>query len=112
MIEKTLLKYLKENLDVDVYAEEPLKKPSKYVLFERTAQTNQYTIKTTTFAIQSYAPSLLEAAELNEKVENAMLNMNKLDVINKVQLNSSYNFTDVETKRYRYQAVFHITHYI
>lgn len=28
-----------------------------------------------------------------------------------VYLNADYNFTDVETKEYRYQAVFDIFHY-
>ena len=34
-----------------------------------------------------------------------------LDDISKVSLNSDYNFTDPDTKRYRYQAIFNIWYY-
>ena len=34
-----------------------------------------------------------------------------LNSISKIKLNSDYNFTDTETKEYRYQAVFDINHY-
>ena len=37
--------------------------------------------------------------------------MINLDEIASVKLNSDYNFTDEETKQYRYQAVFDIKHY-
>ena len=33
------------------------------------------------------------------------------DDIIEVELQSDYNFTDTETKEYRYQAVFNVTHY-
>lgn len=112
MIEKTILNYLSDKLDVPVFLEEPIDKPESYVLFEKTAQSNLNTIKTSTIAIQSYGTSLLNAAELNEKVINAMDEMISLDIVSKVTLNSAYNFTNTETKRYRYQAVFHIVHYV
>ena len=33
------------------------------------------------------------------------------DNVIKIELNADYNFTDVDTKTYRYQAVFNITYY-
>ncbi len=42
---------------------------------------------------------------LNEEVKQAIEKMVELPSISRVELNSDYNFTDTETKRYRYQAV-------
>lgn len=54
---------------------------------------------------------MYKAAELNEEVKKVVAEMIELDSIARVQLNSDYNFTDTETKRYRYQAVFDINYY-
>ncbi|OOV85805.1 hypothetical protein BTA35_0216720, partial [Oceanospirillum linum] len=64
-----------------------------------------------TFAFQSYAPSMYEAAVLNEAVKETVEGMIELDEISKIKLNSDYNYTDTTTKEYRYQAVFDMNHY-
>ena len=46
----------------------------------------------------------------NENVET-MLDIDELDSISKCELNSDYNFTDTQQKKYRYQAVFNLTYY-
>lgn len=51
------------------------------------------------------------AAELNEKVKSAMDEIVELDEVTRCELNSDYNYTDTSRKKYRYQAVFDITHY-
>ena len=51
---------------------------------------------------------MLNAAVLNDKVKKAMDKMIELPEISSCKLNSDYNFTDTETKRYRYQAVYNI----
>lgn len=33
------------------------------------------------------------------------------DEISRVKLNSDYNFTDTQKKKYRYQAIYEITYY-
>ena len=58
--------------------------------------------------MQSYGPSLFEAAELNERVKAAMDDLIQLPDIISSDLDSDYNFTDTSTKRYRYQAVYDI----
>lgn len=63
-----------------------------------------------TFALQSYADSMYEAALLNREVIEKTKNMITLDEIFKVKLNSDYNFTDPSTKKYRYQCIFDITY--
>ena len=50
--------------------------------------------------------TLLQAAELNEQVKDAMEDIVELDSISQAELNTDYNFTDTQTKRYRYQAVY------
>jgi len=54
---------------------------------------------------------MFEAAKLNEKIKNLMYDLISVDEVSKVSLNSDYNHTDLETKEYRYQAVFDIHHY-
>lgn len=60
---------------------------------------------------------MLQAITLNDEVKDALLGDNDsygiidLDEIIQIDLNSDYNFTDTETKEYRYQAIFNITHY-
>ncbi len=110
MIETTLLEYLGENLSVPVCMEAPAQ-VTGYVLLDKTGSSRQNHIITSTFAVQSYGASLLEAAQLNEEVEEAMAGLLELDEITKVDLETDYNFTNTTTKQYRWQAVYHITHY-
>lgn len=110
MIEKTIIEYL-DSMIGHVYAEQPEVMPSEFVLVEKTGGGMTDQIKRATIAVQSYAKTMLEAAELNEQIKDAMLGIVSLDEIASCRLNSDYNFTDTSQKRYRYQAVFDITHY-
>lgn len=109
MIEKILLDFLNTELyPIRVYMEEPESKPSKYVLMEKTGSGRKNQIDSAIIAIQSYAGSLYEAAELNEDAKLVMYGAVDCPEVFSVELNSDYNFTDTTTKRYRYQAVFEI----
>lgn len=111
MIEKTILDYLNNKLSEPCYMEEPDEEDT-FVLLEKTGSSLSNYVYSATFAIQSYATSLYEAAELNEKVKAAMLTIaDELNTVSKCNLNGDYNYTDTTKKRYRYQAVFDITHY-
>ena len=111
MIEKTILDYLNNKLSESCYMEEPDEK-DRFILVEKTGSSLPNYVYSATFAIQSYATTLYEAAELNEKVKAAMLTIaDELNTVSKCSLNSDYNYTDTTKKRYRYQAVFDITHY-
>lgn len=111
MIEQTILDYLNDTLTEPCYMEEP-EGIDTFVLLEKTGSSLSNHVYSATFAIQSYATSLYEAAELNEKVKAAMLTIAaELNTVSKCSLNSDYNYTDTTKKRYRYQAVFDITHY-
>lgn len=113
MIEKVLYDYMVEAMEgiCPVYMEEPLDKPSKYVLLEKTGSGYSNKIFTATIAVQSYAETMYEAALLNTQVIDAMHDAITLDELGSCRLNSDYNYTDTSTKRYRYQAVFDIVHY-
>ena len=62
-------------------------------------------------AIGRYAPKLLQAAQLDDRAIEAMKALAELDSVGACRLVRDYNFTDTESKRYRYQAVFEITYY-
>ena len=111
MIEKTILDYLGEHLTVPVYMEEPINKPASYVLIERTGSSESDLIESTTLALQSYGASLYDAAVLNMAVKARIKQAVELPSVSAVYINSDYNFTDTETKRYRYQCVAVVTHY-
>lgn len=111
IIEKIIREYLKLKLNMPVYLEEPTNKPSEYLLVMKTGSSRRNLIPSAMITVRSYSTSLSEAIDLNERVKEAMYEAVEVSDITKVQLNSDYNFTDTETKRYRYQAVFDVTHY-
>ena len=113
MIEKTVLDFLDEELSVPVWMEIPEGEtlPDQFVLLEKTGSRSGDHIRSATFAVQSYADSMENAAKLNEDVKEVMDRLTELNRITRSELNSDYNFTDREKKQYRYQAVYVITHY-
>lgn len=115
MIEKIVLDYLTSALSVPVYMQEPVnRRPDEantFVVIEKTGSGKENRISSATIAIQSYAPTLYEAAQLNEQVKEAMEDIIELGEITKAKLNSDYAFIKVSTKQPRYQAVFDLTHY-
>lgn len=111
MIELIIKNYLDGHLDVPSFLEKRSDMPATYVLFEKTSGSQSNHIKNATFAFQSYAPSMYQAALLNEKLKEVVLSLDTLAEVSGVSLNSDYNFTDTETKEYRYQAVFDINYY-
>ena len=110
MIEKIILDYLTSNLNVPVFPERPEHEPERYVLIEKTGSGKKDHINRATIALKTYAESMYEAANLNEIVKEKMEDIiNECD-ISKSELNSDYPFTDVTSKRYRYQAVFDLVY--
>lgn len=111
MIEEVILGYLSKSLDVPVFMEEPAKPPQKYIIIDKLGSSEKNRLSSATLAVQSYGGSLYEAARLNHTVKTAMRDTVTLDDVISCKLNSDYNYTDKETKRYRYQAVFDIRYY-
>lgn len=112
MIDAILIQHLSDALrPVPVSAQVPAKKPKRFVTVERIRMSLANHVYTTTFAVQSNAATLVDAAALDEDVRQAMLGAVQLDGITAVRLNSSYNFTDSESEQMRYQSVYDVTHY-
>lgn len=111
MIEKVILNYLNENLNVPVFMERPEKDVGEFVVVEKTGSRRTNHIDRATIALQSFGNTLQRAAEINEEVKAAMDTLITLPGVSRSQLNSDYNYTDTQKKRYRYQAVYDITHY-
>lgn len=111
MIEATVINYLNTE-SVPAFGERPEVEPSKpYILVEKTGSSMENHLQTATIAVQSWAQTLAEAADLNEEVKAAMETITDLDAVSSCKLNSDYNFTSTALKAYRYQAVFSITYY-
>lgn len=113
IIEQVVIEYLQEALEMEaVYAEEPDSEIAEYIVIDKTGSSKENYINQSTIAIRSYGRSLYDAMILNAKVKEAMEELCfKSYVVTSSDLNSDYNFSDTDRKRYRYQAVFDITHY-
>lgn len=114
MIEKVILDFLADVLDVPVLMEMPENRTLPVVLIQKTGSTNWEKVHSVVLAIQSCAASMYEAASLNENVKRAMEDIIALPEITRVELNSDYDFTNYNqssSKIYRYQAVYQLTHY-
>ena len=112
MIEKTIIEYFNQAEGLPkAYMMRPEEVPERYILIEKTGSRKKNHILSSTFAFQSYGPTLLEAAELNEQVKATVEKMIELDEIISISLNSDYNFTNTANKQPRYQAVFNVVHY-
>ncbi|NLZ56296.1 MAG: hypothetical protein GX900_06515 [Clostridiaceae bacterium] len=111
MIEIIIRNYLVSALTEPVYLQRPASVPQRFVLIEKVGSGRNDGLPSSTFAIQSYAETLYEAAALNERVKATVDRLIKLDEIGGVALNSDYNYTDTTTKEFRYQAVYEIYHY-
>lgn len=110
ILEEKIIRFLTAELDVPVYAERPETPDPSYVLIERTGESQTNWIRLATVAVQTYGKSMLAAAGLCESVIAAMRNLPTVVNISSCRLNSAYNFTDPETREYRYQAVFNIAY--
>lgn len=110
IIEATVVSHLSAKLQSShVYAERPVNPPDEYFIIEKTAADETNHVKMATVAVQSISKvSLLNAAMMSKAAEAAMKSLNEVDDIGTCRLNTAYNFTDPETKEYRYQAVFDI----
>ena len=111
MILETIRNFLVTKLDCKVVMERSSKMPDRFVLIEQTGSGKRKHLKSSNIVFQSYDSTLYKAAQLNEAVKAAVEMLVELDDVSSVSLNSDYIYTDTESKKYRYQAVFDIKHY-
>ena len=109
IIEQFLIEKLNQWLDVPVYAEVPQDPPERFAVLERVGLKRENHVTDASIAFQSHSTkSLYDAATLDGVVRAAVWLLETLPEISGVRLASSYNHTDPETKRYRYQSTFEI----
>jgi hypothetical protein len=111
MIELIVKNYLSTKLEIPIVFEHQKNLPKRFILIQKTSGSRENFLNSSTIAIQSYAESMFESAKLNEKIKKLMYDLITVDEVSSVDLNSDYNFTDTETKQYRYQAIFDIHYY-
>lgn len=111
MIEILVKEKLEELLNVPVFLEQPINKPNKYVLVERKGMGEENHLGGSLFIFQSYAETMYESALLNKALISRFKSLISLDEMVNISLNTDYIFTDVTSKKYRYQAVFDVKHY-
>ena len=112
LIEEFVVSYLDEHMSVPVSGEIPTPMPDSFITVERTGGSSVNKLKSATLAVQAWAESVDAAANLCADVAEAMEAIAAEPEISRCALNASYNFTDTSTKRYRYQAVFDLVHYL
>lgn len=112
-IEQFIIEYLNGALsNVSVSGSVPHPMPDKFVTVELTGSNRVDMVTTATIAVQSWAGTRAEAAELNETVKALMDAIISEPEISRSALDSDYNYTDLSTNHPRYQAVYEITFFI
>lgn len=111
MIEIVVRSFLEERLGVPVYMEFPSEKITRFVVLHKANTDRENLIDGAQFVAESYEESLQKAAELNELVKTTADELTDLDTVAAVERGGDYPAFDQTNKRYRYQAIFNITHY-
>lgn len=111
MIELKIKQHFDGILSVPCFFMTPEDPPVEYVLIERTGGAVENFVKNATFAFQSISGnSLLRAIQINAQVIDAANTLPTVTNIFSAQENSTYNYTDTNTKQFRYQTVFDVTY--
>lgn len=111
IIEVFVCGYLNRVSGTPAFGEIPKQAPESFFVVEKLGSGRENLIDSATVAVQSYAPSKLAAAVLNEQLKEIMEHLPEEPEISACELNSDYDHTDTDSKRYRYQAVFDITYF-
>lgn len=111
IIEKFIIEKLKKKLGVPTFAEVPKDISYPFLVVSKTGGKDKNYISNHSIIVQSYDKTLLKAAELSERVVDAMYEIEANDEICSVSLDGNYPFNDTTNKRYRYQAIFNVYYY-
>ena len=112
MIELDVKNFIEDNFEYPAYMERPGNGTETYFVIEKVSGTRDEYIDFARITVQTYAPSLYQAATLCDRLNDAMLtDFLTLPNISNVEINSTYNYTDTTTKKYRDQTLFEIYYY-
>lgn len=81
------------------------------VVVEKVGESVVNRLRQARLAVQSYGDTLLHAAERNEAALSALASLAADPAVSACRVETSYNFSDEVRKRYRYQAVVHVSYY-
>lgn len=114
VIEARVIAHLSRVLACPVAAEVPEDLPADGALavVSRLGGQDGDHIRRARLAVQTYGATLLDAALLCEDAVSALKSLPASDAgVSGCRVETSYNFTDETTKRYRYQIIVHVTYY-
>lgn len=109
-VEEFYVDFLSDALNVPVSGNIPDPMPERFVTIEKIGSRYENYLYHPVIAVQSWAGSRMDAARLNEEVKLAMVTSIRSARISRCNLDTDYNFPDLDLKRARYQAVFDITY--
>lgn len=112
IIEKFIIDYLSEKLEVPVYAERPQKDKEEMIIVDRSSMYVHDHIGYANITIWSYSNTMIDAAELDEKVQIAMRDIIETYDISKCSLENSYNDTLTNDDHYRFRSVYDVVFYL
>lgn len=111
MIEIIVKEHLEGRLDAPVYFEFPKNPPECFLVLRREGNPRENLLDSAMLIVDSYGPSLLEAARLNASTKRALDALVDLPSVSASKRGGDYPLVDTKNKRYRYQAVQNITYY-
>lgn len=111
MIELTVKEHLESHLDAPVYFEFPEDPPEFFFILKKSGNPRENLLDSAMLIVDSYGPSNLAAAMVNEAVKKALDDLALLPNISASRRGGDYPAFDTANKRYRYQAVQNITYY-
>ena len=110
ILEAFLIGWLNDHTEYDAFSEVPEGHPAEFYTVERTGSRTVNRVTTVTVAIQSWnSASMYAAAKMNDDLKREMEMLVQEPEISACRLSTDYNFTDTDSKYYRYQAVYNIT---
>lgn len=111
MIEIIVKEHMQKRLDVPVYFEYPSNPCESFVVLKLENNPRENLLDSALLVADSYGPSQLAAAQLNESLKNMLDDLVLLPSISASKRGGDYPVFDSVNKKYRYQAVQNITYY-
>lgn len=111
MIEIIVKEHLESYQDAPVYFEFPKDAPDRFLVLKKEGNPRENLVSSALIIVDSYGPSLLAAAMLNETAIKALDSLTEHPDVSASKRSGDYPAFDTKNSRYRYQAVQTITYY-
>ena len=111
MIEIIIKGFMEDQLSVPLYFEFPDNPPTSFVVLKKSDSGRENYLDSAVLVADSYGPTLLAAAQLNEQVKGILDDLIRIDAVSSSRRAGDYPVFDTKNKKHRYQAVQNITYY-